>query len=119
MEPISANYQLDLLPLPRMCAPLESRHEEIAFLPRLLRRRLDRLRADGGGDVCAAHRRGTDAEMHEDLRTHVLADVGDRAQAPVFGRLRARQGGVLDVLGPDPEDHLPADKLLQRGPLCP
>jgi hypothetical protein len=50
-----------------------------------------------------------------DLGAHVLAQVDDRAEAPVRGSV-ADEAGVLDVLRPDAEGNLLAHVAAQSGP---
>src|SRR5919198_6372401 len=90
VEPVSPYEQVDLLPLLRAGGPIEPGNEETALLLRVLRRSGHGLLADGRRDVGAANGRRPDAEVHEDLRAHVLADVDDGLQAAVVRHVQAR-----------------------------
>ena len=56
-----------------------------------------------------------DAEVHHDLGAECLAQLDGSLQPPV-GRSVRGELDVLDVLGPDAEDHAPADVVLECRP---
>ena len=54
--------------------------------------------------------------MHEELRSKLLSPLDCSVEEPVLVRL-ASERSVLDALGSDPDDDLPAVVLAEEGPL--
>src|SRR5947207_12018387 len=106
--------QLDWLALVGSTGVADSRDPEMALAPRLRLGCLDCVAADGRPDVFPEDRRTTDPEMDVHVRAQIFAYVDDGSKASVPGCV-GRNCGVLDVLGPDAEDHALADKRRQGG----
>ncbi len=66
-------------------------------------------------DVLRQRRLRIDRDVGDDLRAQRLGQLDGSPQTAVGGRL-ASERGVLDVLGPEPEDHVLAFVGAQGGP---
>jgi len=109
VQPRRVHGELERLALAGARIARHARSEETSLAARLAARRLERLRPQGRLHVLPADGRCSDAEMDEDLRAEVLADVddsGDRARlAPSDDR------GVVEILGTDAEDDPLPDEI--------
>jgi hypothetical protein len=115
VQPLRVHGDPKLLALARTGLAPDARDPEAAMGPRLHRRRLDRVLADGGLHVLAADRRPADGKVDEDLRAEILADVDDALQRLVdFGERR-----VFEILGPNAEDQPAAVVRPELGPVDP